>query len=128
MDVALNLGVGDAMAGAFSFDGFGVSADDTAGDLQIFDIKDLDSPPRRTRTPPLAYPPELRRARIAGSVVLQILISETGGVQVEKVVRSTHREFETAAITFAQGCQFEPPKKSGRAVRARYVWPIRFDI
>ncbi len=128
MDVALNLGVGDAMAGAFSFDGFGVSADDTAGDLQIFDIKDLDSAPRRTRTPPLVHPPELRRARIGGSVTLMLIISETGSVRVEKVVNSTHREFERNAITFAEGCQFEPPKKGGRAVRARYSWPIRFDI
>jgi protein TonB len=128
MDVALSLGVGDAMAGAFSFEGFGVSADDTAGDLQIFDIKDLDSAPRRTRTPMLVHPPELRRARIAGHVTLMLIISETGAVQVERVVNSSHREFEANAVSFAEGCQFEPPKKGGRAVRARYTWPIRFDL
>jgi periplasmic protein TonB len=128
MDVALNLGVGDAMAGAFSFDGFGVSAEDTAGDLQIFDVKDLDSVPRRTRTATLIHPPPLRTARIAGAVTLMIIISENGGVQVEKVVNSTHREFEANAIRFAEGCQFEPPMKGGQAVKARYTWPIRFDL
>jgi protein TonB len=128
MDVALNLGVGDAMAGAFTFDGFGVKAEDTAGDLQIFDVKDLDSVPRRLRTPMLVHPPELRRARIAGHVTLMVIISETGAVQVERVVNSSHREFEPNAVSFAEGCQFEPPKKGGRAVRARYSWPIRFDI
>ena len=128
MDVALNLGVGDAMAGAFSFDGFGVKAEDTAGDLQIFDVKDLDSVPRRIRTPMLVHPQVLRRARIAGHVTLMVIISETGAVQVERVVNSSHREFESNAVSFAEGCQFEPPKKSGRAVRARYTWPIRFDI
>lgn len=128
MDVALNLGVGDAMAGAFSFDGFGVSADDTAGDLQIFDIKDLDSVPRRTVTPVLAYPSELRRARITGQVTLMVVIDESGSVKVEKVVNSSHREFEAAAITWAEQSKYETPKKAGRAVRARYSLPIRFSL
>lgn len=128
MDVALNLGVGDAMAGAFSFDGFGVNADDTASDMMVFDIKDLDSVPRRTRTAQLVFPPELRRARIGGSVTLMIIISETGSVKVERVVSSTHREFEAAAMRFAEACLYDPPKKGGKAVRARYAWPIRFDI
>lgn len=128
MDVALNLGVGDAMAGAFSFDGFGVNADDTAGDLQIFDVKDLDAMPRRVRTGALVHPPALRQARIAGSVVLQVVISETGAVRVDKVVRSTHREFEPNAIRAAEDSAFEPPKKNGRAVRASYTWTVTFPI
>jgi protein TonB len=127
MDVALNLGVGDAMAGAFSFDGFGVNADDTASDMMIFDIKDLDSVPRRTRTVQPVYPAELRRARIPGNVSLMVVISETGMVKVEKVVNSTHREFESAAIRAAEACQFDPPKKGGKAVRARYVWGFPFN-
>lgn len=128
MDVALNLGVGDAMAGAFTFDGFGVSADDTASDLEIFDIKDLDSAPRRIRTAPLIHPPALRRARVAGNVTLMMVIAENGSVSVEKVLSSSHREFEANAIRFAEGCAFEPPMKGGRAVKARYTWPIRFDL
>ncbi len=127
LDVALNLGVGDAMAGAFSFEGFGVNADDTADDLAIFDIKDLDSAPRRTRTPVLPFPPELKRARIRGYVTVMIIINERGEVRVEKVVDSSHREFEAAAIRFAEACLYESPKKNGRAVRARYNWNIRFE-
>lgn len=127
MDVALNLGVGDAVAGAFAFDGFGMSADDAVGDLGIFDIKDLDSVPKRVRTAPLNYPPEFKRARLGGMVTLMIIISETGSVQVEKVVQSSHREFEPSAVRFAESCAFEPPKRGGRTVRARYTWPIRFE-
>lgn len=127
LDVALNLGVGDAMAGAFSFDGFGVNADDTADDLAIFDIKDLDSVPRRTRTPVLPFPPELKRAHIRGFVTVMIIISENGEVKVEKVVESSHREFEASAVRFAEGCLYESPKKGGRTVRARYSWNIRFE-
>jgi periplasmic protein TonB len=127
MDVALNLGVGDAGAGAFSFDGFGVSASDTATDLEIFDVKDLDSAPRRTRTAPLVYPPHLKRARVAGSVTLIAIIDENGGVKVERVLKSSISDFEAPAVKFAEGCLFEPPKKSGKAVRARYTWPIRFE-
>ncbi|MCC5022323.1 MAG: TonB family protein [Candidatus Synoicihabitans palmerolidicus] len=125
--MALNLGVGDAMSGAFSFEGFGINADDTADDLGIFDIKDLDSVPRRTRTPALPFPPELKRARIRGYVTVMILIDERGGVRVEKVVASSQREFESSAIRFAESCQYEPPQKNGRTVRARYNWNIRFE-
>src|SRR5690606_10149160 len=114
------------MAGAFSFDGFGVSANDTARDLAIFDIKDLDSAPRRTRTPPLPFPPELKKARLRGFVTVMIIINERGEVKVERVVESSHREFESSAIRFAESCLYEPPMKSGRAVRARYNWNIRF--
>ena len=55
------------------------------------------------------------------------LISENGEVKVEKVVESSHREFEASAIRFAQSCLYESPKKNGRAVRARYSWNIRFE-
>ncbi len=127
MDVALNLGVGDAISGAFSFEGFGVKAEDTAGDLQIFDIKDLDSAPRRIRTAALVYPPHLKRARVPGVVTLLVIIDENGSVKVDKVVESTINDFDANAIRFAEACAFEPPKKGGRAVRARYSWPIRFE-
>jgi protein TonB len=127
MDVALNLGVGDAGAGAFSFDGFGVTASETAGDLEIFDVKDLDSVPRRIRTAALVYPPHLKRARVPGTVTLIAIIDENGDVKVERVVKSSVNDFETPAIKFAEGCAFEPPKKGGKAVRARYTWPIRFE-
>ena len=55
MSLALNPGIGDALAGAFAFEGFGVEPD-TVGDLKIFDVSDLDQPPRRLKTVLPVYP------------------------------------------------------------------------
>ena len=128
MDVALNLGTGDALAGAFAFEGFGVGADDTASDLQIFDVKDLDQAPRMIRQGPFSYPSDLRRSRITGTVLLLVIIDESGAVKVEKVLESRAREFTEVAVRFAEGSTFEPPMKNGRAVRARYTFPVRFAL
>lgn len=129
MDVALNVGFGDAMAGGFSVEGFATQSDaTTVADLGIFDVKDLDKPPARTRTVTPVYPPELKRARVQGTVVLLIIIDQNGRVSVDKVVQSTVREFEQAAITAAEQCIFEPPMKGGQAVRARYRMQVPFRM
>lgn len=129
MDVALNVGFGDAMAGGFSLEGFATQSEaTTVADLGIFDIKDLDKPPSRTRTVSPVYPPELKRARLQGNVVLMIIIDQNGRCTVDKVVESTAREFEQSAITAAEQCVFEPPMKGGQAVRARYRMQVPFRL
>lgn len=128
MDVALNLGTGDAMAGAFAFDGFGVDASDTAGDLQIFDIKDLDQAPRMIQQGQFVYPAELRRARVTGVVTLVVIIDENGSVKVERVQDGRIREFIDSATRFAESSRFEAPTKNGKPVRARYTFPVRFAL
>ena len=128
IDASLNLGTGGALGGVVAFEGFSQTADDTASDLSIFDIKDLDQAPRLIRPGILVHPPELKRARVGGIVILQVLIYERGNVKVEKVVESKIRAFTPNAITFAEGCLFDTPKKNGKPVRARYNWPIKFSI
>lgn len=129
MDVALNVGFGDAMAGGFSVEGFATQSDaTTVADLGIFDVKDLDKPPSRTKTVTPAYPPELKRARVQGTVVLLIIIDQNGRVSVDKVLESSAREFEGAAVTAAEQCLFEPPMKGGQAVRARYRMQVPFRL
>ena len=127
MDLALNPGFGDAMAGAFAFDGFGVEPD-TIGDLQIFDVSDLDQPPRRVKTVLPVYPPELRRMRINGVVSLILIIDTNGTASVEKVISSSAREFTQPAIDAVEQCLFETPTKDGKPVRARYKIDIPFRI
>jgi len=128
LDVALNLGTGNAMAGAFSFEGFGLDASDTADDLQIFDIKDLDQVPRMIQQGQFVYPAELRRARVTGSVSLVVIIDERGGVTVEEVAEGRVRQFVDSATRFAETSRFEPPMKNGEPVRARYTFPVRFAL
>lgn len=128
LDVALNLGTGNAMAGAFNFEGFGLDASDTADDLQIFDIQDLDQVPRMIQQGQFVYPAELRRARVSGSVSLVVIINERGGVTVEEVAEGRVRQFVESATRFAETSRFEPPMKNGEPVRARYTFPVRFSL
>jgi hypothetical protein len=128
IDASLNLGTGGAMGGIVAFEGFAQSADDTGADLSIFDIKDLDQVPRLLRPGALVHPAELKRARVGGRVVLMVIINERGNVKVEQVVEGKIRAFVPNAITFAEGCLFEVPKKNGKSVSARYNWPIKFSI
>jgi periplasmic protein TonB len=127
MELAMNPGIGDAMAGAFAFEGFGVQPD-AVGDLQIFDVADLDEAPRRTKSVLPVYPPELKKARVQGEVTLILIIDATGRPSVEKVLEFTKREFVQAAVTAAEQCLYEPPKKDGQAVRARYSLRIPFRL
>lgn len=127
MELALNPGVGDAFAGAFSFEGFGVQPD-TVGDLAIFDVSDLDRVPRRTKTVPAIYPIDLKRARVQGEVTLIVVIDPNGNCKVERVAESTHREFVAPAIAAAEQCVYEPPQKDGQTVRARYSMRVPFRI
>lgn len=127
MELALNPGIGDAMAGAFAFEGFGVQPD-AVGDLDIFDVADLDRPPRRVKTVPPVYPIEMRRSRIQGVVALILVIDKNGNATVEKVAETTNREFNQAAIAAAEQCRWEPPMKNGEPVRARYLMRVPFRL
>jgi protein TonB len=98
------------------------------GGVRLFDLRELDRVPRRVRTVMPVYPHELRRAGIKGDVVLLVIIDVSGHVEVERVISSTHREFEIAAIKAAEQCQFESPLRAGQRVNARYMWNIPFDL
>lgn len=127
MELALNPGIGDAGSGAFSFEGFGVTPD-AASDMDIFEIRDLDRPPRRIRTMAPVHPPHLRAARVQGHVTLLVVIERNGTVKVDEVVEAPVRDFVPAAVEAAQQCLFEPPTKNGEPVRARYRFTIRFSL
>jgi TonB family protein len=105
----------------------GFGAQGGAG-VKLFDLKDLDRAPRRLKTVVPTYPHELRRAKISGEVVLMVIIDVNGRVEVERVVSSTARDFETAAVKAAEQCEFEPPLRGGQRVNARYLWRIPFEI
>lgn len=99
-----------------------------AGAIKLFDLKELDRVPRRTRTVVPVYPFELRRAGVMGEVVLLVIIDPSGHVEVERVISATHREFEVAAVKAAEQCVYESPLKGGQKVSARYTWSIPFML
>jgi len=95
---------------------------------KLFELKDLDQKPVPiTRIQP-TYPFEMKRAGQNGSVTVGFIVDTTGAVRDAYVVDSSHREFESAALTAIQKWRFRPGKKGGRAVNTRMAQPIVFNI
>jgi periplasmic protein TonB len=94
----------------------------------LFDIKNLDQTPQaRVRGDPI-YPFEMRRAGLSGEVLVAFIVNTNGDVVDAYAVRSTQREFESAAVQAVSKWKFRPGKKGGRAVNTKMSIPIVFNI
>lgn len=79
------------------------------------------------RTP--AYPPEARRRRETGTVLLGLLVDVDGAVTDRRIEQSSGFELlDEAALTALSRCKFTPGTVDGRAqaawARLRYVWKL----
>lgn len=91
----------------------------------IFSLHDLDDQPRLLNRPRVTFPQALRnRGLKEGRVVLEVKINPNGQVEVLRIIESSEPEFGEVATDFAERARFSPPKKDGRAVAARFRWPI----
>lgn len=88
-------------------------------------VTELDGSPRLLHHPGVTFPSRLAAAGVrAGTVVLEVELSEAGRVSVRRVVSSTHPELVAPARYLAQGSRYTPPKMNGVAVKAVMRWPI----
>ena len=127
LEMALNPGMGDSFANAFSVAGFDV-AGDTAAEIETFEISDLDKTPRLLKGVRPRHPSKLLREGVEGKVRLRVLLDETGRVQVQSVLSSSMSAFERPAIQAAEKFRYTPPTKNGQPARTVFVLPIRFQI
>ena len=127
LDMSLNAGVGNVMAGAFAFKGFS-ARQDAMSEMKIFNLAELDRKPRLLRKPSIKYPPTLKRQKVEGDVKLLVLINERGSVKVLKVLSSSHPEFTEAATKAVERSRYEAPKKGGQAVRTKFLLPVPFRM
>ena len=87
-------------------------------------------PPRLKRAVEAEYPPQAREAGIAGSVLLSIVIGETGAVQQVSVLDGgSHPDFAPAALHAAAQLEFEPAEIDGKpaAVEISYRFDFAFQ-
>ena len=99
-----------------------------SGMKDLFDLKNLDQAPTpRLQSKPV-YPFEMRRAGIEGQVLVGFIVDAKGSVREAYPIRSTHREFESAAVQAVSKWRFRPGKKGGRSVNTRMQVPIVFSI
>jgi protein TonB len=123
LDVALEAGVGDAMAGSFGFGGFAVQPDALA-DMQLFDVRDLDEAPRRIVTVNPEYPFHFKQERIKFRCVVHIIIDERGNVEVSEIQDLKHNDARQPMIEALEKWKYTPPKKNGEPVRAKFFFTM----
>ncbi|MBQ6534505.1 MAG: energy transducer TonB [Opitutales bacterium] len=113
----------------FSLESFGApAADFGAGTIAVFELSELDKIPRRLSGAPAKYPPMLLKRGVEGEVRLNVIIDETGAVEVHSVESSTDPRFEASALAAAEKLKYEVPTRAGKPVRARFTLPMPFRI
>jgi TonB family protein len=78
------------------------------------------------RTAPV-YPETARRAGIAGTVTVEVMVDSTGAVQSARAI-SGHPLLAEAATAAVREWRFEPARRGGRPVASRETVPINFVI
>jgi periplasmic protein TonB len=73
------------------------------------------------------FPREMLKQGVGGDVLVGFVIDEKGKVTDARVMRSSHREFEDAALECVRKWTFEPAREDGVAVKSRMQVPIVFN-
>ncbi|HLA10296.1 MAG TPA: TonB family protein [Pyrinomonadaceae bacterium] len=77
--------------------------------------------------PPPAYPDSAKRMRISGTIVVEVVIDETGRVISAKAA-SGPASLAEAAVNAARRARFSPTKLSGQPVKVSGVINYRFSL
>lgn len=124
-DLEVAMGAGGGLAGFGEIRAL-TAAENVAAD--VFDAADLEKRPEPVSQAAPAYPAELRKARIEGTVALICVINEEGRVEDLRVENSTRPEFEKPALEAVRKWRFRPGQKDGQAVRTYTRIPLRFNV
>ena len=85
-------------------------------------------PARILRRGVVTYPPMAKAQRVQGTVVLSVLVSESGQVLQVRVLRSIGAGLNEAAEQIMRRSTFAPPTKDGVRVKAWMTVPIDFKL
>jgi protein TonB len=124
-DLEVAVGSGGALAG------FGEIRSLTSAQAiqdETFDVSELEKRPEALSQVAPAYPPELRKAKIEGTVTLVFVLSEDGRVEEPRVENSSRPEFEKPALEAIRKWRFRPGEKDGQPVRTYIRVPMRFRV
>lgn len=124
LSMAINPGVGDALAGDFSLGNMSVSAEETMEQISLFEISDLDEAPRKMREGRMIWPPKMQRDRINGYVHLEGVIKEDGSCEYVRTVEASHPEYEEMFIRYINSLVYSAPTVNGKPVRARLTLKV----
>jgi len=96
----------------------------------LIELANVDQPPAVARSSDPVYPPQARTRKIEGSVILSVLVSETGRVLDVLVMRGDQRDvgLNESAIAAVRQWQFTPAIKDGQRVRTWMPVAVSFKI
>jgi protein TonB len=101
---------------------------DAAGaeDGEEFEVPTSKAVPLKMPAP--EYPDELRAQQVHGIVVLVATIDENGAVEKVVVRKAADDKLAACAQAAVRKWRFKPAEKDGRAIRSRFVVPLKFSL
>lgn len=127
LDLALDPGIGDAMAGAFGFGGFNTRPDAMAEMKEFFSVSELDENPRMISFVRPEKPFNMRKDRISGYTRVRFQVDENGDMlRIVHFSETTHAILEEEVRKVFKQWKMTEPKKNGQRVKAVVELPIKF--
>ena len=65
---------------------------------------------------------------VEGTVVIEALVDQSGRIFAAEVVKSVHRDLDTAALSAVKEWSFKPAETDGRPVMSVVRIPVRFQL
>lgn len=127
LEIALEAGTGDGVAGDFAMPDLTVNKNDLGG-MDIWDINDLDKKPRSTKQVAPVYPMDATRRGLSGFAKVEFIIDKRGNVVSAKIVRSSDKIFDKPSLDAVRQFKFTPGEKGGKVVTTRASIEIPFTI
>jgi len=94
-----------------------------------FSLNQLDDLPHLLTPIQAHLPLSLTRRGVTKFIVkLDVFIDENGKVSLIDVVENPYRELKPEINKIVKKSRFSSPKKDGKTVRARFIWPIEFKL
>ncbi|HMO50249.1 MAG TPA: energy transducer TonB [Kiritimatiellia bacterium] len=95
----------------------------------VFEIAELDTPPRALAHVPPVYPPQARNRRVEGEVALEFIVGSDGMVGEVRVISSKPPMlFDDAAVQAVQRWRFQPGQRDGQPVSTRVRQSLFFRL
>jgi TonB family protein len=100
--------------------------EDDAGDEPVYDLGKDVTPPRLIHQVYPAYNPGSHGVRVAGSVLIRLIVSSAGLPKSPSIVQGLAAEVDQSAIEAVKQWRFDPAKRDGMPVAVRVVVAINF--
>jgi len=88
----------------------------------------LEKMPEITKFVEAVYPEVFIKNGIEGSVLLELLVNETGGVDSVFVVRSLNPQLDSSAVSAARKFKFSPAMANGKPVAVMLQYEYQFSL